>query len=235
MLKKKIYFNIYLFFEYVRPQTLYPDLDVLPFAKMTLILTIILFFLKGKLPSVENIENKLIILFLLVILTSSYNAMSSSIAFDKVPEFISWIIIYYLIINIVNTEERFFIFLLAFLLYSFKMSQFSFFNWVGHGFSFRKDGSGGGPGWFKNSGEFGIQMCIFLALSSSFFYSIKDHLPRWKNRAFLFLPFTALTGTISCSSRGALLGAASIMFVFFLKTTTTYRELSIFYRWLSAI
>ena len=51
-------------------------------------------------------------------------------ALEKVQEFIAWMIAYFLITNIINTEKRFLVFILAFLLYSFKMSQFSFKNWA---------------------------------------------------------------------------------------------------------
>lgn len=203
--------NVYLFLEYVRPQTLYPSIDIFPFAKTTIVVTLLFFILQKKELLVSNIQNKLIILFLVVILMSSYNAMSSSIALQRVPDFIAWMIIYFLIINIVNTPGRIFIFIFAFLLYSFKMAQFSFFKWVSHGFSFLKDGSGGGPGWFKNSGEFGIQMCIFLAYSACFIQALKEYWPRWKKIIFLSFPVTALSGTISCSSRGAVLGGAGVV------------------------
>ena len=148
--------NIYLFMEYVRPQTLYPSIDVFPIVKSLLYLTMGVFLLRHKSPLVKNPLNKLLFLFFLVILLSSVFALAPEVAFEKVPVFIVWMVIYFLIINIINTEQRFFVFILAFLLYSFKMAQYSFFHWVASGFSFDPIGSGGGPGWFHNSGEFGI-------------------------------------------------------------------------------
>lgn len=209
--------NIYLFLEYVRPQTLYPPIDIFPLTRSVLILTLGLFFLRGNSALVKNPINKLLFLFFFVILFSSMFALSSKVAFEKVPEFISWMVIYFLIINIVNTEKRFLVFMLAFLLYSFKMSQFSFLNWAASGFSFLKDGSGGGPGWFHNSGEFGIQMCVFLPLAVCFFFALKDHWPLWKKGFFFLFPFTAMTGTISSSSRGAVVGAGAVLFFMFMK------------------
>ena len=38
--------NIYLFLEYIRPQALYPSIDVLPFAQIFLILTLLNYFFK---------------------------------------------------------------------------------------------------------------------------------------------------------------------------------------------
>lgn len=146
-------------------------------------------------------------------------------AFEKVPDFIVWMVVFFLIINIVNTENRFIVFMLAFLLYSFKMAQFSFFNWVSTGLGFITIGSGGGPGWFKNSGEFGIQMCIFLPLSACFFFALKEHWPRWKKILFLFFPITALTGTISSSSRGAVVGAVCILIFMYMKGKHRFKGL----------
>jgi len=203
--------NFYLFLEYVRPQSLYPALNVMPYAQITLVVTLLIFFFKTSQGYVHNIQNVFLIIFLGVILLSSAFALSFDASFQKLPEFIAWMVIYFLIINIVNTEKRFFIYMLAFLLYSFKMSQFSFKNWASRGFSFSEWGTGGGPGWFQNSGEFGIQMCIFLPLATYFFIALYQYWPKWKRLVFILFPLTALTGTISSSSRGALVGAGAVI------------------------
>jgi putative inorganic carbon (hco3(-)) transporter len=217
--------NIYLFMEYVRPQTLYPPIDVFPITKSLLVLILGVFLLRHNLALVKNPLNKLLFLFFVVILLSSVFALDPGVAYEKVPDFISWMVIFFLIINIVNTEKRFFVFMLAFLLYNFKMAQFSFINWVASGFGFIKIGSGGGPGWFQNSGEFGIQMCIFLSLSACFFFALKEYWPPWKKILFLFFPFIALTGTISSSSRGAVVGAVCVLFFMFLKGKHRFKGL----------
>jgi len=217
--------NIYLFMEYIRPQDMYESINVFPFTKVLLSLTMVVFLLRHSSPLVRNPLNKLLILFFVVILLSSVFALNPSVAYEYVPDFISWMVIFFLIINIVNTEKRFFVFMLAFLLYSFKMAQFSFFNWVSAGFGFISIGSGGGPGWFRNSGEFGIQMCIFFSLAACFFFALKDHWPRWKKILFLFFPFIALTGTVSSSSRGSVVGILCILFFMFIKSKHRIRGL----------
>ena len=81
-----------------------------------------------------------------------------------------------------------------------------------------REGSGGGPGWFQNSGEFGIQMASSSPCLFAFFFALKEHWTPWKKKLFLFFPLIALTGTISSSSRGAILGAVSVLFfVLFIK------------------
>lgn len=210
--------NIYFFLEYVRPQTINPSIDVFPFTQTVILLTLALYFGRNGIHWFKSPANPLMILFLAAILASSFFALNSTIAFDKVPEFISWMIVYFLICNIVNTKERFLVFMLAFLLYSFKMAQFSFRGWARIGFGFSDWGTGGGPGWFHNSGEFGIQMCVFLPLAAYFFVALKGFWPLWKKALFLMFPFMGLTGTISCSSRGALMGAGAVLLWMLLKS-----------------
>lgn len=217
--------NIYLFFEYVRPQTIYPAIDVFPFVLTLLLITMVAFALQHHSPLVKNPLNKLLFLYLGIILISSVYAMDPGTAYEKIPEFMSWIVIIFLIINIVNTEERFLVFMLAFLIYSFKMAQFSFFKWASKGFSFISWGSGGGPGWFRNSGEFGIQMCIFFALSGCFYFALREYWPRWKKILFFLFPLFALTGTISSSSRGAVVGIACILFFLLMKSRNRFKGL----------
>jgi O-antigen ligase len=91
------------------------------------------------------------------------------------------------------------------------MAQFALRNWAAMGFGFAKDGTGGGPGWFHNSGEFGIQMCVFLPLAIAFFLALRSNWPLLKKGFFLSFSVAALSGTISSSSRGAVLGAAAVM------------------------
>ena len=210
--------NIYLFFEYVRPQTIYPVIDVLPFAQIILLTNLMLLLFRKNTTFLSHTGNFLIGAFFLVMILSMMTALSPGAALEKVQEFIAWMIAYFLITNIINTEKRFLVFILSFLLYSFKMSQFSFKNWVARGFAFSSWGTGGGPGWFHNSGEFGIQMCVFLPLAAYFFIALKDYWPGWKKGFFLLFPFTALTGTISSSSRGALVGASAVMMWMLLKS-----------------
>lgn len=203
--------NIYLFFEYVRPQTMYPSLAILPFGQIILLISLGLLFFRSDTSFVKNPSNKILLLFFLVVFLSSILALSPEVAFSKISEVIAWIIIYFLIINIVNTEKRFLVFMLAFLLYSFKMAQFAFRGWAHIGFGFSSGGTGGGPGWFHNSGEFGIQMCVFLPLAFYFYLALKEHWPMWKKGFFLLFPVFAVTGAVSSSSRGALLGVGAVM------------------------
>ena len=201
---------IYLFFEYVRPQQVYKPIEVLPYARITLILALVSFLLERRTLHFRMFEI-LLTIFSLIVVASSVTAFDSSHSYDKLPDFFSWVLIYVLIANTVDTEERFLIFMLSFLLYSFKMSQFGTRSWAQDGFAFRNWGTTGAPGWFQNSGEFGIQMCIFLALAAEFIVALGKYWPRWLRWAAWAAPVTAITGIVASSSRGALVGLGAVV------------------------
>ncbi len=210
--------NIYLFLEYVRPQALYPAIDVIPYAQIVILWALFLSISKGNAFPMGNPASKLLLVFFFVIVISSVLALNPNYAFASLPDFITWMLIYFLIIRAIDTKKRFFIFLLAFLIYNFKMSQFAFLSFVKRGFAYSNWGGGGGPGWFHNSGEFGIEMCIFLPLAAYFFLALKKYWPGWKKLLFALFPLTAISGTISSSSRGAVLGAACVLFWMLIKS-----------------
>jgi putative inorganic carbon (hco3(-)) transporter len=201
---------IYLFFEYVRPQQVYPPIAFFPYARVTIILALVAFLLDRRtlhfrLPEI------LLTVFSLIVVASSITAFDSSIAYDKLPAYISWVLVYLLIANAVDTEDRFLIFMLSFLLYSFKMSQFGTRSWAADGFAFRNWGTTGAPGWFENSGEFGIQMCIFLPLIVAFTLALRQYWPRWLQWAAWAVAGTAVTGIVASSARGDYIGLAAIL------------------------
>ena len=108
--------NAYLFFEYVRPQSIYAVLDGLPFGQITLLLAMFAFVNEGHKVLWANSETKLIIAFLIVVFASSIFAYSPAASFDYLSVFLIWVLVYFLVTSIINTENRFFIFLLAFML-----------------------------------------------------------------------------------------------------------------------
>ena len=201
---------IYLFFEYVRPQEIYKPLEILPWARITLILALVAFVLERRTFRFRVFEI-LLTIFSVIVIASSITAFDSTHSYQKLPDFFSWILIYGLIANTVDTEERFLIFALSFLLYSFKMSQYGTRSWAQDGFVFRNWGTTGAPGWFQNSGEFGIQMCIFLPMVVEFILALRRYWPRWLRLAAWVLPATAITGIVGSSSRGALVGLGSVV------------------------
>ncbi|MDP9203236.1 MAG: O-antigen ligase family protein [Gemmatimonadota bacterium] len=169
----------------------------------------------------------LLAIFTVIVLASSATAFDPSFSFDKLAVFVSWVLIYLLIANIVITEERFLVFMLSFLVYSFKMSNFGTRSWAQDGFVFRSWGTTGAPGWFQNSGEFGIQMCIFLPLIVAFILALGKQWPRWLRWAAWGASGTAITGIVASSSRGAFVGLGAVVIWLLLKSQKRVRGLFI--------
>lgn len=193
----------YLFFEYVRPQSIFPSIDFLPWTQLTIIGAFMGCFADKKVRWVSSSVNVLLILFLIVIITSSFFAYFPSVSYKHLKDYYLWVIIYFLIINIVNTRKRFFIFLCVFLVASFKISLSLAITWAKRGFSFTTWGLMGPPGFFQNSGELAIQMLVFWPIAWAFVYCLKPYVSKRWYRFLLLMPITAIMVILGSSSRGA--------------------------------
>jgi len=207
----------YFFFEYVRPQSIYPAFDVLPWSKITLLVAFGAVFMDRSVKWVSSSENVLFMLFILVVVLSSVFAFEPSVSWEQKILIINWLLVYFLFINIVNSEKRLLIFVLGYLLFSFKMSQHGFFSFANRGFSFTRWGLSGPGGFFANSGEFAIQMIVFGTLSLAFALALRGNWGRYKVWFFYFMPFSAFMSVIGSSSRGAQLALAAVGVVYMLK------------------
>jgi putative inorganic carbon (HCO3(-)) transporter len=212
------FLNIYLFFEYVRPQQIYRTIDVLPWAWLSIWLTVAFMFIENVRTRRLYPADKMLIVFSAWLFVSMVTAEYPEVSFDHWSDYYSWILIYFLITNLINNERRYLVFLLAFLVYSTKMSQHGFRSFVERGGAFASYGASGAPGWFQNSGEFAIQMCIFFALSSYFVQVLKPHWSRQKLLLFLFMPVSAAVCLVASSSRGGVLGLIPVILWMLLKS-----------------
>lgn len=212
----------YFFLEYVRPQDIYPAISVAPWAQLTLIAcTIALLFERGSRLKLATPATGLLVVFTVLLLLSSFLGYDPGLAIEGWRTYFNWLLVFFLTINIVDSREKLFVFILFFLLWSFKMSQHAARSWAGAGFSFRDWGVVGIGGWFHDSGEFGIQMVIFFALSS---YMLVSFWERWswpKRLLFAALPATAVIAVIGTSSRGAQLGLAAVVGFMVLQTRSS--------------
>lgn len=208
---------IYFFFEYVRPQTLYPVLDILPWAQLFLVATMIAAFLDRSISWVTNTQNKLLLLFVAIVILSGFLAFRPADALDYWEVMGGWLLVYFLVINIVNTEKRMIFFMLAYCLFSFKMAQHGAYSWAMRGFSFASYGLTGAPGWFRNSGEYAIQMLIFGPIAISIVISFKDYLGKYKKWMFYAFAATGYMAVMGASSRGSQIGLAVVGVWFLLK------------------
>jgi len=201
----------YLFIEYVRPQQVWPAIDVLPWGQTAIFATLAALLLEGRIPQFRSQLSWLYLVFMGIVVASSITAVNPGDSWAKLYLPLSWFLVFLLITNTVTTERRFLIFLGFFLVWSFKMSQHGFRSWLETGFGFRNWGATGGPGWFHNSGEFGIQMCVFFPLTVTFFLALYRYWDKWRTIIFFVLPITAVASMIASSSRGALVGGAATL------------------------
>jgi len=200
----------YLFFEYVRPQNIYGSLAGLPWALASIVLAGVSFMIEGGKWRNLNFTDGLLAAFSAVVLISSVLAVMPSESFANLKLYFSWVLIYFLITNIVNNRERFVVFLLAWLMYCLKMSQHGARSWAEAGFMFRTWGTTCAPGWFNNSGECGIQMIIYFSVSLFFVLALRVYWGRLKTAFFAFMPLSAAVTIMGSSSRGSLVGLGAV-------------------------
>jgi O-antigen ligase len=200
----------YYFFEYVRPQSLYPVLDVMPYSQILLLAALFTAFSDKSVHWVRDRQNFLVVLFFLIVLLSSLLAFKPVASWNNRNIMLGWFLIYFLTITIVNSERRLLLFLLAYFLFNFKMSQHGVLDWASRGFAFASYGLIGAPGYFRNSGEFAIQMLIFGSLALAFVIALKEYWGRYKKWFLYLAAATGYLAVVGASSRGSQLGLAII-------------------------
>jgi putative inorganic carbon (HCO3(-)) transporter len=198
---------LYVFFEYVRPQSIYTWFDVAPWPKIFLFSAVGLTVLEGRLRFTSKALWGSVVLFTAVIIASALTAQYPAASWAEKDFWINWLLLMLIVGGGVRTRSEFVLQLLGFVLWNVKMSQHGVQGWIGSGFSFVAWGVSGGPGWFQNSGEFGIEMCVFLPIVGYLTLGVWPRLT--KNRRLIMLAIVAsgLISIVASSSRGALLGA----------------------------
>jgi O-antigen ligase len=215
----------YLFFEYVRPQSIYPALDFLPWAQIFLLLAIVGWMFDANSRWVAAPANKWIIAFLLITTASVFNAMYPANTQEQFKELLTWIVVYFVLVLNTNNRQRLYILTLIFLVASFKLSLSLAIRWATRGFSFTTWGLQGPPGYFTNSGELSIQMLVFAPIAFHLYYFIKPHLSKFKRFLMLLMPITAAMTVVGASSRGAQIGLVYLVYDFFLKKRLSIRSI----------
>lgn len=202
---------LYLLLEYVRPQSIYAPLSSLPVTRICLLAAAALVAIeraKDKRP-IYGSQWGLLGLFMFVALASMFASGNPSAGTEKLYIIVTWYIAIYIIGGSVTSERRLVFFYALFLLFSFKMSQHGFRLWVMRGFSFAREGVNGAPGWFHNSGEVGIQMCIALPMALNFMRAGWDSWSPTKRALMSIVPITMIGTVVGSSSRGAVIGVGA--------------------------
>jgi putative inorganic carbon (hco3(-)) transporter len=218
---------VYVFVEYVRPQGIIPAIDVIPWGRTTLALTLLAFFLEGFKLRRFHLLDGLVVLFSGAWAASIVFAQYPDLSLERAYVFINWLLLYFLVTNIVTTRRRFFIFLIFFLLWSLKLSQHAARLWVMGGFHVPSWGVRGPQGWFQNPGEFGIQMVMFFPMGLLFAVGLRHHIPRWLFWVLLaLLPGTAALSVLLTNARGSQLALVAVLLLLVAQTRHRVRGLA---------
>lgn len=215
----------YLFFEYVRPQSIFPSINFLPWTSIFIFLSAAGIIFDRNKKWTSDPANKWMIIFYIVILISSYTAYFPEISKKNLEFFYTWLIIYFLIINIVNTRERFYIFLLIFCLASFKLSLHGARVWTTRGFGFTSWGITGPRGFFQNSGELSIQMLMFFPIGYYLYKYLKERVTKFEKFILALFFITPAMTILGASSRGAQLALLIQVIIMFYKQIFRFKPL----------
>ncbi len=199
---------LYLVLQYFDPLRIYHSLSSLPLDKIAIGLVILTLPMDPKRRWARDSTNIWMVFFWLLTVVSSVLAIYPSISWSHWFDFFNWLVIYFLIINTVTTAERYFIFLVIFLLANFKLSFFGARTWAERGFGFATWGIEGPPGFFQNSADFSGEMLMFAPIAFELARFVKPYVRRV---TYWFLMLGAITGGLSilgASDRGSQLALA---------------------------
>lgn len=97
---------VYFFFEYVRPQSIYPVISIIPWAQITFLAALAGVLTDKSARWVSNIENKLMIIFFIIIVLSGLFAFNPRASWQSKDLFLNWFLLYFLVINIIIQKEE---------------------------------------------------------------------------------------------------------------------------------
>lgn len=200
--------SFYLFIEYVRPQQIYLQINFLPWGKLALGSAFLFALLENRVSFREHFLWMMVALFSAIILASSVTAYDPQQAYDNLNVWGIWLLAMIVVAGAARTRGELLLTFILWCLWNFKMSQTAFRSWMLDGFRFRAWGANGAPGWFSNSGEFGIEMCVFFAVVGYLLIGLWPSLSKLRKVAMGLVVLSAVIGTVASSSRGALVGLA---------------------------
>lgn len=201
---------LYIFFEYVRPQSIYTWLDFAPWSTIALYSAVGLTVLEGRLRFASRALWLSVAIFTAIIVASSLAAQFPAYSWKDREFWVNWLLLMLVVGAGVKNRTEFFLHLLGFILWNVKMTQHGVQHWISSGFSFVAWGVSGGPGWFQNSGEFGIELCVFLPIVGYLAFALWPRLSRNRRIVMAGIVASALISVVATSSRGAFLGTAII-------------------------
>ncbi len=217
----------YIFIEYIRPQSMYPVFDFLPWGQITIILAVTGAIFTGCKANGFGAMDKMLIIISFIVILSGITAWSPAASFKYWSTYTSWVLMYFCIVSILTSPNRMFLFILFFILINFKLSEYGARNFAMRGFSFTHWGLTGPPGWFHNSGEFAMQMTVIFSMSLSIMLAAKKYIEnstRWWILLIMF-PGTSALSVIGSSSRGGQIALVVIILMLLLRGKHFFRKI----------
>ena len=219
----------YIFIEYLRPQDMYPVIDILPWGQLAIIASVGSVFLTGNRPPGFGAMDKLFVVFSMIVILSGVFAWNTDASLSEWTAYASWMLMYFCVVSVLTTPNRLLLFTIFFILINFKMSQHGARVFAMRDFGFAHWGLSGAPGWFHNSGEFSLQMVIAFSMSLALLLALRDQVEskvRWWILVFLF-PLTAALSVMGSSSRGGQLALVTVILVLLLSGRRMWRNMAV--------
>lgn len=185
----------YVILHYLRPTYIYPQLDFLPWMRLTILAGLVAMVATNRFKLVWN--HVLVFFFLLFAwLASVYSMYPQTSAEGTMP--LLFLLEVLFLSSCVKNVQQFKVLMIIFFLSIFKMSSFGARVWASRGFGFADWGIAGPPGFFNNSGEFSLLMAVAFALAVPLIVALKP-----KTIVYWALPVTAAMTVLGANSRGS--------------------------------
>jgi O-antigen ligase len=199
----------YIIFSYLRPHSIFPALDFLPWTQLFIIAAILYAVAKNTFRF--QLPHLTILLFSIVCLLSAYNSQYPTISFKNVDIPFIWLLEALCFTSCINSTKKLKLITILFFLVLFKISFFGARTWVQRGFGFQDFGISGPSGFFQNSGELSLLMAMLTIMSLSLLFG-NDAV----KKIYYLMPITATMTVLAASSRASQLALLVGSFIFFL-------------------
>lgn len=218
----------YVAVEYMRLPAMFPILQPLQIGKIAMLVAFVGILSSPKLmslpsDSLRRTSDLVIPLFILATAASSLFAYDTWRALNSLFGAVIWYLIYIMLSRSLATAWALRAWIAWWLLVNFKLAQFAIRSYryvmatssysemtiMSYGFG------GGSTGFFGNSADFGVAMCVVWPVGS---YLILARVTKWKRAVLVLFSLAYLGAILICGSRGAVVGAAVVALIVLLRS-----------------
>lgn len=185
----------YLVFSNLRPQAIYPALDILPWTQLCIVAGLVYSGMQKQLRFQRS--HFAILMFFLATLVSSFFSQYQGYSLERLDFVYIWLVEALFFTSCIKNIKQFRLATIVFFILLFKISLFGARTWVERGFGFRDYGIAGPHGFYENSGELSLLMVMLAVMSIAFLAGQKE-----ARKTYYVLPLTAIMTVLAASSRG---------------------------------